>query len=114
MKNISLRSKRRNTRNHGANGRENQLAQNHFANHAPPPAGEDKGASQPGGGGTDSIRNSPADNVFLNGAILGMSREVRSKFDDIAGFAGLRQFIDTPVKRYSSDMCGLLSRGALN
>ena len=45
------------------------------------------------------------DNVFLNGAILGMNRgEVRSKFDDIVGFAGLEQFIDTPVKRYSSGM----------
>ena len=45
------------------------------------------------------------DNVYLNGAILGMSRsEVKSKFDDIVGFAGLEQFIDTPVKRYSSGM----------
>jgi lipopolysaccharide transport system ATP-binding protein len=45
------------------------------------------------------------DNVYLNGAILGMSRkEVRSKFDEIVGFAGLEQFIDTPVKRYSSGM----------
>ena len=45
------------------------------------------------------------DNVYLNGAILGMSRnEVRSKFDDIVGFSGLEQFIDTPVKRYSSGM----------
>ena len=45
------------------------------------------------------------DNVFLNGAILGMNRhEVKSKFDDIVDFAGLEQFIDTPVKRYSSGM----------
>jgi lipopolysaccharide transport system ATP-binding protein len=45
------------------------------------------------------------DNVYLNGAILGMSRdEVKSKFDEIVGFAGLEQFIDTPVKRYSSGM----------
>ena len=45
------------------------------------------------------------DNVFLNGAILGMSRhEVKRKFDDIVSFAGLEQFIDTPVKRYSSGM----------
>ena len=45
------------------------------------------------------------DNVFLNGAILGMNRsEVKKKFDDIVGFAGLEQFIDTPVKRYSSGM----------
>jgi lipopolysaccharide transport system ATP-binding protein len=45
------------------------------------------------------------DNVFLNGAILGMNRaEVRSKFDDIVEFSELEQFIDTPVKRYSSGM----------
>ena len=45
------------------------------------------------------------ENVFLNGAILGMSRtEIKSKFDDIVGFAELEQFIDTPVKRYSSGM----------
>ena len=45
------------------------------------------------------------DNVFMNGAILGMSRaEVRRKFDDIVAFAAIEQFIDTPVKRYSSGM----------
>ena len=45
------------------------------------------------------------DNVFLNGAILGMNRaEVKSKFDEIVAFSGLEQFIDTPVKRYSSGM----------
>ncbi|HEY5741026.1 MAG TPA: ABC transporter ATP-binding protein [Terrimicrobiaceae bacterium] len=45
------------------------------------------------------------DNVFLNGAILGMNRaEVKSKFDDIVGFAELEQFIDTPIKHYSSGM----------
>lgn len=45
------------------------------------------------------------DNVFLNGAILGMSRdEVKRKFDEIVTFAGSEQFIDTPVKRYSSGM----------
>ncbi len=45
------------------------------------------------------------DNVFLNGAILGMSRaEVKSKFDEIVNFAEMDQFIDTPVKRYSSGM----------
>jgi lipopolysaccharide transport system ATP-binding protein len=45
------------------------------------------------------------ENVFLNGAILGMSREeIRRKFDEIVEFAGLADFIDTPVKRYSSGM----------
>lgn len=45
------------------------------------------------------------ENVFLNGAILGMSRaEIESKFDDIADFAGIGKFLDTPVKRYSSGM----------
>ena len=45
------------------------------------------------------------ENVFLNGAILGMRRaEIRAKFDDIVGFAELERFIDTPVKRYSSGM----------
>lgn len=45
------------------------------------------------------------DNVFLNGAILGMTkREIRSRFDEIVDFSGIEQFIDTPVKRYSSGM----------
>jgi lipopolysaccharide transport system ATP-binding protein len=45
------------------------------------------------------------ENVFLNGAILGMSRaEVRAKFDEIVEFAEIGDFIDTPVKRYSSGM----------
>lgn len=45
------------------------------------------------------------ENVYLNGAILGMSRaEVKKKFDDILGFSGVEQFVDTPVKRYSSGM----------
>ncbi|QYM80501.1 ABC transporter ATP-binding protein [Horticoccus luteus] len=45
------------------------------------------------------------ENIFLNGAILGMSRaEVRRKFDEIVAFAEVEQFIDTPVKRYSSGM----------
>ncbi len=45
------------------------------------------------------------DNVYLNGAILGMSnREVASKFDEIVAFSGVEQFLDTPVKRYSSGM----------
>jgi lipopolysaccharide transport system ATP-binding protein len=45
------------------------------------------------------------ENVFLNGAILGMSRaEIASKFDEIVAFAEVERFIDTPVKRYSSGM----------
>lgn len=45
------------------------------------------------------------DNIYLNGAILGMTRaEVRRKFDEIVAFSGVDQFIDTPVKRYSSGM----------
>jgi len=45
------------------------------------------------------------ENVYLNGAILGMTNEeVRKKFDEIVAFADVEQFIDTPVKRYSSGM----------
>ena len=45
------------------------------------------------------------ENVFLNGAILGMSRsEIRRKFDEIVAFAEVEKFLDTPVKRYSSGM----------
>jgi lipopolysaccharide transport system ATP-binding protein len=45
------------------------------------------------------------ENVFLSGSILGMRRrEIAAKLDSIVEFAGVRQFIDTPVKRYSSGM----------
>ena len=45
------------------------------------------------------------ENVYLNGAILGMTRaEVERKFDEIVDFSGVEKFIDTPVKRYSSGM----------
>ena len=45
------------------------------------------------------------ENVYLNGAILGMKRaEIQRKFDEIVAFAEIHQFIDTPVKRYSSGM----------
>lgn len=45
------------------------------------------------------------ENVYLNGAILGMSRaEIKRKFDEIVAFSGVEKFLDTPVKRYSSGM----------
>ncbi len=45
------------------------------------------------------------DNIFLNGAILGMrSQEIKRKFDEIVSFSGVEKYIDTPVKRYSSGM----------
>lgn len=45
------------------------------------------------------------ENVFLNGAILGMSRkEIARKFDEIVAFAEVEKFLDTPVKHYSSGM----------
>lgn len=45
------------------------------------------------------------ENIFLNGAILGMSRaEIRRKLDEIVAFSGVEKFLDTPVKRYSSGM----------
>ncbi len=45
------------------------------------------------------------ENIYLNGAILGMTRtEVKRKFDEIVAFSEVEQFIDTPVKRYSSGM----------
>src|SRR5262249_35780144 len=45
------------------------------------------------------------ENIYLNGAILGMTqREIKRKFDEIVAFSEVEQFIDTPVKRYSSGM----------
>ena len=45
------------------------------------------------------------ENVYLNGAILGMTKqEISRKFDEIVAFAEMEEFIDTPVKRYSSGM----------
>ncbi|MBK8609142.1 MAG: ATP-binding cassette domain-containing protein, partial [Chitinophagaceae bacterium] len=45
------------------------------------------------------------ENIYLNGAILGMGRaEIKKKFDEIVDFSGVEKFLDTPVKRYSSGM----------
>lgn len=45
------------------------------------------------------------ENVYLNGAIIGMSRsEIRRKFDEIVTFAEVEEFLDTPIKHYSSGM----------
>jgi lipopolysaccharide transport system ATP-binding protein len=45
------------------------------------------------------------ENIFLNGAVLGMTRtEIKRKFDEIVDFSGVETFLDTPVKRYSSGM----------
>jgi ABC-2 type transport system ATP-binding protein/lipopolysaccharide transport system ATP-binding protein len=45
------------------------------------------------------------ENIFINGAILGMSRgEIHRRFDEIVDFAGIERFLDTPLKRYSSGM----------
>lgn len=45
------------------------------------------------------------ENIFQNGAILGMNKaEIRSKLDEIIAFSGVERYVDTPVKRYSSGM----------
>ncbi len=45
------------------------------------------------------------ENIFLNGAIIGMKRtEINRKFDEIVAFSEIERFVDTPVKRYSSGM----------
>lgn len=45
------------------------------------------------------------ENIYMNGSILGMSqREIQRKFDEIVEFSGIEDFLDTPVKRYSSGM----------
>lgn len=45
------------------------------------------------------------ENIYFNGSILGMTRrEIENKFDEIIRFAGIEEFLDTPVKRYSSGM----------
>ncbi|HBT78212.1 MAG TPA: hypothetical protein DEB39_15105 [Planctomycetaceae bacterium] len=53
------------------------------------------------------------DNVFLNGTIIGMKRrEIARRFDDIIAFAEVEQFVDTPIKRYSSGMRSRLAFSA--
>ncbi|MGH8545755.1 MAG: ABC transporter ATP-binding protein, partial [Gammaproteobacteria bacterium] len=45
------------------------------------------------------------ENIYLNGAVLGMTREeIKRKFEEIVAFAEIEKFLDTPVKRYSSGM----------
>lgn len=45
------------------------------------------------------------ENIYLNGAILGMrKKEIQNKFDEIVAFSGVERYVDTPVKRYSSGM----------
>lgn len=52
------------------------------------------------------------ENIFLNGAILGMTKsEIKMRFDEIVDFAGVERYIDTPVKRYSSGMYVRLAFG---
>ncbi|MDQ2746664.1 MAG: ABC transporter ATP-binding protein, partial [Acidobacteriota bacterium] len=52
------------------------------------------------------------ENIFLNGAILGMRREeIARKFDEIVAFAEIEKFLDTPVKHYSSGMTARLGFG---
>lgn len=52
------------------------------------------------------------ENIYLNGAILGMRKiEIDKKFDEITEFSGVTKFIDTPVKRYSSGMYVRLAFG---
>jgi lipopolysaccharide transport system ATP-binding protein len=52
------------------------------------------------------------ENIYMNGSILGMSRkEISRRFDEIVDFAEIEQFLDTPVKRYSSGMYVRLAFG---
>ncbi|HXD33294.1 MAG TPA: ABC transporter ATP-binding protein [Pyrinomonadaceae bacterium] len=49
------------------------------------------------------------ENIFLNGSIMGMTRkEIVRRFDEIVAFAGIEEFLDTPIKHYSSGMYGRL------
>ncbi len=50
------------------------------------------------------------ENIFLNGAILGYSEEfLQSKYDEIVAFSGLGQFIEVPIRNYSSGMLARLA-----
>jgi lipopolysaccharide transport system ATP-binding protein len=52
------------------------------------------------------------ENVYISGSMLGMKKaEIRSKFDEIVDFSGIENFLDTPVKRYSSGMYVRLAFG---
>jgi lipopolysaccharide transport system ATP-binding protein len=52
------------------------------------------------------------ENIFISGSMLGMKKaEIRNKFDEIVDFSGIEQFLDTPVKRYSSGMYVRLAFG---
>jgi lipopolysaccharide transport system ATP-binding protein len=52
------------------------------------------------------------ENIFISGSMLGMKKtEIKKKFDEIVEFSGIEQFLDTPVKRYSSGMYVRLAFG---
>jgi len=52
------------------------------------------------------------ENIYISGSMLGMKKkEIQSQFDEIVEFSGIKQFIDTPVKRYSSGMYVRLAFG---